>query len=261
MRKAIDRNVCLPGFTLLAVLLIVGATQAWSQDAIKVDRLTVALWPEYDRPDVLVTYKLELSPEVALPAQVDLPIPAEVGIPHAVAKRGSDGGLYLAPATRVVHGEWAVMTITSDRPQLHLEYYAPLSTSADLRSFTYRWPGGLEIAEFNYEVLWPLSARDIAATPTPSTESVSDIGATLYTGNLGAHTTAQQGTIAITYSNPSGRLSVAPVPPSTLSPPALVSSSEEIPVEEKSSLPFIPLVMIGIGTLVLVGLWLARRKR
>jgi hypothetical protein len=254
------------GLVLPALLLATAALPAWSQDAVKADRLTVALWPEYDRPAVLVTYRVELSPEVALPAQVDLPIPADVGVPHAVAKLGSDGNLYLAPATREVDGEWAVMRVTTDRPRIHLEYYAPLSVSDDVRSFTYRWRGGMEINYFDYEVLAPPSAVDLVVTPPPSREAISDLGAPLQFGALGTHTAAQQVTVAITYRNPGGRLGVTPAPssPAVVTPP-LLSSSDGLPAPTTPTAPknntmrFL-LITLGIGAVVLVGLWLARRK-
>jgi len=256
------------GLVLLFLSFAAGAPHAWGQGAAKADRFTVALWPEYDRPAVLVTYRVQLSPEVTLPARIDLPIPADVGTPHAVAKRGADGTLFLAPATREVRGEWAVMQVTTDRPQLQLEYYAPISTSDDERRFTFRWPGGLEIADLAYEVLPPVSASNVTVTPQPTGQTLTQLGVTLYTAKLGARTAGQQETISITYANPDGRLSAAPAPP-TVSPPALVSSMDERPVtepsregppdREKTSPGLVFAVVLGIGSLALIGFWIARR--
>ena len=89
---------------VLALLLVAGLLPAWGQDAPRAERLTIAFWPEYDRSAVLVTYRVELAPTVAVPALVELTIPADVGMPHAVAKRGADGGLYLTLSTREVNG-------------------------------------------------------------------------------------------------------------------------------------------------------------
>jgi hypothetical protein len=244
-----------------ALLLAAAAPATWSQDAVRADRFTVALWPEYDRSAVLVTYRVELAPEVALPAQVDLPIPLDVGPPHAVAKLGADGTLYLASATRVVDGEWAIMQVSTDRRYLQLEYYAPFSTSGDVREFTYRWPGGLEIGEFGYEVLPPVSAVNVEVTPRPSNQAMSDLGVLTYLGKLGPRTAGQPQTIAITYTNPGGRLSVTPAPaPPAVSPPALIFSDEQPPATKKRSSPATLLVVLGIAAVVLAGLWFARRS-
>jgi hypothetical protein len=204
---------------------------------------------------------VELSPEVALPAQIDLPIPAAVGIPHAVAKRGPDGKLYLAAATREVDGEWAVMKVTTDRPSLQLEYYAPISTSADVRNFTYQWRGGLEITSFNYEVLPPVFAVNLVVTPAPSGQAMIDLGVPLQTGELGARTAAQQETITVTYSNPSGRVSVTPAPPPAASgSPPLLSSSSTPPAQGISTTQ-LAIIVAGIAAIVIAGLWFASRKR
>jgi hypothetical protein len=255
---------------VLALLLSVGTPVARGQAAVRADHFTVALWPEYDRPAVLVTYRLELSPEVALPAQIDLPIPADVGDPHAVAKRGTDGTLYLAPAIRIVQGEWAVIQVTTDRPQVQLEYYAPFSTSTDERSFSYRWPGGLEIAAFNYEVLPPVAASNVTVTPPPARVQMTELGVPLHLGELGPRAAAQQETIAIRYTNPGGRLSVTPAPaPPAVSPPPLVSSRDELATQEPTTAPLeregttsglaVP-ILLGIAAVVLVGLWFACRR-
>jgi hypothetical protein len=258
------------GFLLLAVVLALGASPAWGQEAPEVERFTVALWPEYDRSAVLVTYRVELSPEVALPAHITLPIPADVGMPHAVAWRGEDGKLYLAEAIRKVDGEWAVMHVTTDSHHLQLEYYAPFSTSADARNFTYRWRGGLEVKNFIYEVLPPVFATDLAVTPPPSREVASRLGVPLQVGELGARSATQPQTIAITYSNPSGRLSATPAPPPpAASPPPLISSGGEQPspktavTQPSRKISTVQFVVIGSASaaVVLVGLWFARRRR
>ncbi|HJS30103.1 MAG TPA: hypothetical protein VJ768_10805, partial [Anaerolineales bacterium] len=76
---------------LLSVLLIPGAR---AQAEVTLEEANIALWPEYDRPGMLVIYRITLSPTVALPAALEFNIPAAAGVPNAVAETGLDGNLY-----------------------------------------------------------------------------------------------------------------------------------------------------------------------
>ena len=53
----------------------------------------VSLWPEYDKPSMLVIYRLTLPPQVSLPANLTVSIPSRVGKPNAVASRQANGTL------------------------------------------------------------------------------------------------------------------------------------------------------------------------
>ena len=77
----------------LLVVLLAGLLKvpAQAQGGANLERLEIAIWPEYDRPSALVIYKARLDTSVDLPAVVRLPIPASVGAPHAVAAWSPDG--------------------------------------------------------------------------------------------------------------------------------------------------------------------------
>ncbi|MBE9473998.1 MAG: hypothetical protein IMY85_03840, partial [Chloroflexi bacterium] len=51
--------------TLFALIVLIPSIQA--QESPSIDTLVIDLWPEYDKPSMLVIYKAELSPEVSLP--------------------------------------------------------------------------------------------------------------------------------------------------------------------------------------------------
>lgn len=82
-----------------ALLVIMGffirAYYVSAQNEITLASLEIDLWPEYDRPDMLVIYRLTLDNSVKLPAQLTLRIPAAVGAPYNVAyEDAADGMLY-----------------------------------------------------------------------------------------------------------------------------------------------------------------------
>jgi len=42
------------------------------QSTVVFDQVMIEIWPEYDRPDVLVIYRIQLADNVSLPVQVSL---------------------------------------------------------------------------------------------------------------------------------------------------------------------------------------------
>jgi hypothetical protein len=150
---------------LLLVLLLPAAAQA--QTAQSLSELEIDLWPEYDRPGVLVIYRLTLSAQTVIPAQVSVRIPAAVGEPYAVAARQAEGALFNLAYERVVSGEWASIIFTATSSEIQLEYYDnTLSRTGDLRSFTYTWPGDFAIQSMVIQVQQPLDASNMRISPS-----------------------------------------------------------------------------------------------
>ncbi len=130
-----------------AAVLALAAPATAQEPAQSLAKLDVALWPEYDKPAVLVMYRAQLPADAKLPATVPLRIPAGVGDPHAVATKHADGGLFTATYVRTVQGDWATINITADVADVQLEYYAPLDTSKPERKVTWTWPGGIAVQD------------------------------------------------------------------------------------------------------------------
>ncbi len=61
---------------IILLILLCFSFPAQAQQAISFSSVVVDLWPEFDRPEMLVIYHLTLSPSVSLPADVTLQIPA-----------------------------------------------------------------------------------------------------------------------------------------------------------------------------------------
>ncbi|HKI86381.1 MAG TPA: hypothetical protein VKA53_06525, partial [Thermoanaerobaculia bacterium] len=85
-----------------------------------IEHLQVSLWPEYDRPDVLVMLDGEIGSEAGLPATLSLPIPAGV-TPHAVAWRDASG-LKVANYTLSTRNSRELVRMTLPQRGFHLEY-------------------------------------------------------------------------------------------------------------------------------------------
>ncbi|NPV75045.1 MAG: zinc ribbon domain-containing protein [Anaerolineae bacterium] len=144
-------------FSLALFLLFPSAVQA--QQAVALDSVQISLWPEYDRPSLLVIYDFMLSPQTSLPANLQFRIPRSAGEPYAVAMRGADGGLVnLAYESRLAD-DWLWISFTTPVPEIRIEYYDPsLARQDDRRSFEFLWPGDYLVRAMKIQVQQPLSA-------------------------------------------------------------------------------------------------------
>ncbi|RPI55590.1 MAG: hypothetical protein EHM56_05140, partial [Chloroflexi bacterium] len=97
---------------LLSLVLVCGglAPAAAAQETQELASLSIALWPEFDRSEMLVIYQGALASETPLPAAVEIRIPARVGRPTAVAFLSEAGERLNQQYTTRVEGEALVVS-------------------------------------------------------------------------------------------------------------------------------------------------------
>lgn len=175
---------------ILALLFgfILSPSHAGAQGGIKLDLMSIDLWPEYDRPSMLVIKQFVVSQETSLPATVTLRFPTEGNL-VAVAVQ-SDGGLFnkdfSGPAEQ---GDWQAITINVDSYEPHrIEYYQPLTREGDTRQFQYQWFGDYYVEEFAVSILVPSDSTDLTTYPvlqnTTTTENGTAISGTITKNEL-----------------------------------------------------------------------------
>lgn len=247
MRRLPKLIVPMLVWTLLVVPVWVRA-----QETPKIERLEVSLWPEYDKDAVLVIYRLQLASDTALPTSVSMPIPADVGEPHAVAIRGADGGLLVAPYTRQVRGEWATITLEAASTYAQLEFYANLEEAGENRSYTFTWPGGIELGELAFEVQEPLGASEMQIEPQMGEQRIGGDGLTYYAGSLGPQASSASLEIDIRY-----RKTVPGLTTELLQPSPSLGRPETTQGGTPQLMDILPWLATGLGVVVLgVGVYL-----
>jgi hypothetical protein len=152
---------------LLAVTLLIPNTIVLAQDFVHFDLFQVDIWPEYDRPEVLVTYKITLASDVTLPVELKLHIPAESGRPSNLVRRDMDGLFYPLSYTVKPDGQWLEVSFTTSSSQVQLEYYDPnLIRNGKQHRFDYIWPGDYFVHQMNLRVQQPANASGMDITPS-----------------------------------------------------------------------------------------------
>jgi hypothetical protein len=149
---------------VLALVFLPGLARA--QAEVTLESLQIELRPEYDEPSMLVIYQARVSPSVQLPVELAFRIPVAAGRPEIVAVRTETGSAFNVDYSYNAVGNWGVITFPATLPNIQIEYYDPtLDRSADLRQYTYTWPGDISVERTIMSVQQPLGARNIRTEP------------------------------------------------------------------------------------------------
>lgn len=149
---------------LFALIVLIPSVQA--QESPSIDTLVIDLWPEYDKPSMLVIYKAELSPQVSLPAEITLRMPVQAGTPAVVAVGPDTNSVADVVYDTQVMGDWLEVSFIATTPTIQFEYYDPrLLKEGSQRSFDFTWPGDYAVNSLVLQVQHPLGASDVTVTP------------------------------------------------------------------------------------------------
>ena len=171
--------------------------------------MDIDIWPEYDRPGVLVILHINLAADAPLPADLAIRIPASAGDPFAVAGIQTNGTLGNITFTRQVDGEWATIYFTTSSRRIQLEYYDDtLQISGDQRSFEFIWPVDYPVAALSVQVQQPFDATSMVIAPSFGSGVVGGDGLTYYDREYGQMEAGQIVGISLAYNKPSDTISV-----------------------------------------------------
>ena len=216
-------------------------------------QLEVALWPEYDQPGVLVILRGLLPASLELPALVEIPVPAMYGEPSAVAIMGPQNQLSATEYQRQVQGEWAVISLEAEGDGIWLEFYADLTYEGEKRSFTFFWPGGMDIAEFQYEIQQPWGATNFRVTP-PSASGVQSDGLVYHRAAYGVLSAESQALVSFAYEKLGSELTIDAQPK--------IDRPDEVRGETPDLSRILPYILGGAGfVLIAAGVILYVRSR
>src|SRR3990172_7106183 len=255
MSSSILHSACT--LCLFASLLL-SAAPVQAQDSIELSSLRVELWPEYDKPSVLVIIDGVLKPEVPLPATVTIHIPTTTGAPHAVAMKDAGGALLTAPFTTTPAGDRLAVTLATDYPGFHVEYYDPtLAFNASARDYAFEWVSDYPVEAAAVRVQQPVGASGMTFTPSLTSSGLADFGLNYYAGSLGALKAGQALTLKVSYTKADSRLSAeaiggnesAPAP----APPGSPEGGPAVAAQPATSSATLALVIGIVGGALLVG--------
>jgi hypothetical protein len=142
--------------------------------------LEIALWPEFDRPEVLVIYRGLFAPETPLPVPVEIRIPASAGQPTAVAYVSEDGQRFNQNYATRAEGDQIVVSFELPTLGFQLEYYDALPADATgQREYTHTYAADYPLAALSLEYQVPPTAEGFTLDP-PANSVVSEADGLTY---------------------------------------------------------------------------------
>ncbi|MGD8456322.1 MAG: zinc ribbon domain-containing protein [Anaerolineales bacterium] len=189
---------------ILAVIFFVPLGVS-AQQAVTIEALEIELWPEYDQPEMLVIYRIELSADTELPVPLSIRIPAAAGKPFVLFVDDFGEPEY----HQRIEGDWSVISFTTSGSKIQIEYYDPgLEKDGAKRNFTYTWPGDYPVNSFQVIAQLPFDATSFDTTPILSNEIAGTNGLSYRQGDFGSLSFDQQLSIVVEYQKSSDILSV-----------------------------------------------------
>ncbi|GAB4571826.1 MAG: hypothetical protein Kow0077_09450 [Anaerolineae bacterium] len=192
-------------FVIMAIagllLLYIPGFAASAQSDVRLASLRIGLWPEYDRPSLLIIYWGELAPDTQYPVTVNLRMPAEIVAPFVVAAQTSlESNVVEVPYEARVEGDWRIISFEANGPRFQFEYYNAIEFDGSRRMALFRWPGDYAVDALSVEFQQPPGASNLAISPALNSSQVSEQdGLLYYQGQFGSVEASQTLEVTVSY--------------------------------------------------------------
>jgi len=204
----------------LAVTFFAPAFAFQEENPVAISRMEIDIWPEYDRPQVLVMYRVQISNETRLPVRISLRIPAKAISPYKVATRDLDGLLYNLEYSLQPEGNWTQIVMTTSSNEIYIEYYDPriIKTDND-RRYDFSWICDYPIEKLMVKVQEPKNSTGLEITPSMESGELNIYDGLVYYGyDFGALPVGITFNTSLTYRRTSAELSASNLPVTAATP-------------------------------------------
>jgi zinc-ribbon domain len=243
----------------LAFCLAILAGSVHAQETPALSSLEISLWPEYDRPEVLVILRGSFESTTPLPVQAEISLPAKVGQPTAVAWVDEAGGQFTQDYTTRVEGDWLVVSFELAVPRFQVEYYDTLPVdSTGQRQYTYSYKADYDVGSLTVDFQVPPTAKGFTLEPPADAVVTEEDTLTYHVVDVGSLAQGDERTWTFTYQKDNADLTAATLP----QPEA--SATNVPPATEGTDNSTVLMFLIAFVALVAVGtvsFWLGRRTQ
>ncbi len=234
-------------FLFLLLVLMAFPSSVSGQNGIEFSKVVINIWPEYDRPGVLVFYRITLSSQTSLPATLSIRIPRAADTPFNVAMKDVDGRLDNLRFTSTVEGEWVKVTFTTPVPEIQFEYYDPaIIVTGKSHDYRYNWPGDYTIESLILNIQQPLESQNFTIEPAMGSGQVNQDGLTYYESVVGEVKSGIVFNINLKYDKTGSNLSA---PSQSVEPVEPISTST---AGWQTLYEVLPYVLYGLGFLLII---------
>lgn len=241
-------RICLAAL-LAALMMLSAAGPAVAQQPVRIQAMTVSLWPEYDQEGVLVIYRGTLAEDVPLPATLRFLIPKAAGKPAATAGVDATGQYRYRSYQLADAGDFLEVTYTNPYREFQMEYYYnPLVVTDTLRSFVYQFQADYAVDDLTIEVKEPAGSQNLSLTPVATGTGTDFDNLPLQKYALGAFAAGQTFWLAASYEKTDPRLTSEIL---GLAPPG-TAQFEDV-AQPSGSQNVVAYILLGAAGTLLVG--------
>ena len=204
-------------FIALVLILIVGlpSRSLGQEGGLQLASWDVEVWPEYDKPAVLVIYSGTFEAGTTFPQTMRIPVPAGVTV-TAVAEGDATSGLLTVQSRSETTAKGQEVVFDVEKPSFVVEFYADVLSPPPSRSFDLTLLAPYAATQGSLSVRQPARASDMQITPALAQTGTDSLGNPLYGQQLGPFVAGQEIPLSVAYTkadaNPSIAATEAPVP-------------------------------------------------
>jgi len=240
----------------LAVLILIMPPRAIAQTPDRLTSLKISLWPEFDKPTVLVLLDGVLADTSNLPRQVSVVLPPEAQL-FVTTWENPDGSLAPEQSAQQAKQDdgYTRVTFTIAQPRFRVEYYHDLLRGAPdkVMNFAYKSIGAVDAVTL--EIQQPLKATNFAVTPAAQSTRTDSDGFKYFSYAFSNITAGQMITAQVKYTKTDPNPSAQSVPPPT---PARGLSAA--PTGNDSNNLFLLIALVALGVTAMLGFFLLQQR-
>lgn len=253
------------GIGILLSFLFLAQAAAMAQSApAQLKTLLIELWPEYDRPETLVIYHVELAPSTSLPAQLTFRLPGYLEKMHVVAVEREGILVEVSPDSIELkkEGNNLLLSFSTPVPKIQFEYYDPviLTKQGQKRQLNFNFVAADEVEKVTIQVQKPSQAMNFSMAPAPSATFTGNDGLKYNTVEIASLTANETLTVTASYTRQSDELSAQNLSGENAEHAPDLAVTREAPPNENLTLGY---TLIGIGVALFLGVvgygWWSRR--
>jgi len=249
--------------TLWMGLAVFSSSHGAAPASPRLASMQIDIWPEFDRPAVLVILKGEIAQGVSQ-RTLSLRIPATSGGPLAVAAASTPGGdLLNLQYERSDSKNFITLRFKVPQRFFQVEFYDPIPTDAPDRSYTYTWPGDMTVERLSVNFQEPAAASNVSMTPSPGATTSGPHGLLYRTAAVGRLEEGKQLPIEIRYTKSDSRTSLQILGVNAGGAPEAAVRSSEAPAANDVPIWLLVLTfaaVLAVAATVALLWWLWRRR-
>lgn len=243
-------------FILLAGLL--SASQA-QESPFK--SFIAAIWPEYDRPGILVILTGEIE-QNRLPLSLRVRLPDEAEVAMGVGQSETSTDLSPLPQVRESGHKWIDATLV--KPEFQIEFYYNPFGESEKRAALFTLELNQPLEEYHVAIQEPLGGEDFVFSETELDSIQDEHGLAYFRKHLPELAAGVAKTFDFSYVNPTSRLTVdvlremlEAMPPRTFD-----EDAQEATVQRYRLPTYQPYAILGIVALLIgIVFWRTEKKR